>query len=313
MVENFTADIDSTFAFVVGACVILLVGIIVTMIYFLFRYHHTRNKQATDIEGNLVLEITWTLIPFLLSMTMFYFGMTGYQKMENVPENAMKVETTGRMWSWSFKYENGIETDTLYVPVGQPVLLNLSSKDVIHSFYIPAFKIKKDAVPGVPTRMWFRADEEGKYDVFCAEYCGQRHSYMLTKVVAMPREKYDAWSAGLAANAVVEEESGGGERNEAKDAERGKALVRTKGCVACHSTDGSRLIGPSYKGLFGKTATVITDGKERDVLVDAAYIDKSIHDPNADKVKGFENMMMPPQTLSEREVEQIIAYLKTLK
>ena len=313
MVENFTADIDSTFAFVVGACVILLVGIIVTMIYFLFRYHHTRNKQATDIEGNLVLEITWTLIPFLLAMTMFYFGMTGYQKMENVPENAMKVETTGRMWSWSFKYENGIETDTLYVPVGQPVLLNLSSKDVIHSFYIPAFKIKKDAVPGVPTRMWFRADEEGKYDVFCAEYCGQRHSYMLTKVVAMPREKYDAWSAGLAANAVVEEESGGGERNEAKDAERGKALVRTKGCVACHSTDGSRLIGPSYKGLFGKTATVITDGKERDVLVDAAYIDKSIHDPNADKVKGFENMMMPPQTLSEREVEQIIAYLKTLK
>ncbi len=313
MVENFTSSVDSTFAFVVGTSVLLMVGIIVTLIWFLFRYHHTRNKQATDIHGNLGLEITWTVIPFFLVMTMFYFGMIGYKKMSEPPENAMQVETTGRMWSWSFKYENGIETDTLYVPVGQPVQLNLGAKDVIHSFYIPAFKIKKDAVPGVPTSMWFVADEEGRYDVFCAEYCGARHSYMLTKVVAMPREKYDAWSAGLAANVVSEEEKGDGERDEAKDAERGKALMRAKGCVACHSTDGTRLVGPSYKGLFGKTETVITDGKEREVLVDAAYIEKSIHDPNADKVKGFENMMMPPQTLSEREVEQIVAYLKTLK
>ncbi len=199
---NFTAQVDATFMFILIVSLILMAGITFSMIYFLFRYHHTKNQKPKDIHGNMWLELLWTVIPTILVLVMFYYGMVGYEKMETIPEDAMKVESTGRMWGWQFNYENGIQTDTLYVPKGKAVHLYLNSTDVIHSFYIPGLKAKKDVVPGMTNEMWFATDEIKAYDVFCAEYCGDRHAYMLTKIVSMPPAEFDAW---YQSNAKTEE------------------------------------------------------------------------------------------------------------
>lgn len=198
---NFTSQVEASFLFVFVISLVLLIGITVAMIYFIIRYHHTKNDQPKDIHGHLGLEVAWTVIPTILVIGMFYYGLVGYEKMDAIPEDAMKVEVTGRMWEWKFTYANGVTTDTLYVPVDQAVDLSLSSTDVIHSFYIPGLKIKRDVVPGLNNHMWFAADESKRYDVFCAEYCGDEHAYMYTQVVALPRESFDQWYAGSGAAA----------------------------------------------------------------------------------------------------------------
>lgn len=200
---NFMAQVDATFMFILIVSLILMAGITFSMIYFLFRYHHTKNQQPKDIHGNLTLEILWTAIPTVLVLAMFYYGMVGYQKMETIPEDAMKVESIGSMWNWRFNYENGAQVDTfLYVPVGKAVHLELNSPDVIHSFYIPELRVKKDVVPGMTNEMWFATDTVKTYNVFCAEYCGTDHSKMIGYIVAMPQEEFDAW---YESNAKIEE------------------------------------------------------------------------------------------------------------
>lgn len=204
-VGNFTSQVETSFLFVFVISLVLLIGITVAMIYFIIRYHHTKNDKPKDIHGHTGLEIAWTVIPTILVMGMFYYGLVGYEKMAEIPEDAMEVKVDGRMWEWKFTYANGVTTDTLYVPVDQAVNLSLNSADVIHSFYIPGLKIKRDVVPGINNHMWFAADESKRYDVFCAEYCGDKHAYMYTQVVALPRESFDQWyaSSGTAAPQVT--------------------------------------------------------------------------------------------------------------
>jgi len=202
------------------------------------------------------------------------------------------------------------------LPVGKPVTVNLESVDVIHSFYIPAFRLKMDAVPGVPTKMWFTVEKPGSYQVLCAEYCGDRHSYMLSKVVGMPQAEFDKWYAS--ASAEIEAQQAGTEEAGAAPAgpspEKGARLVKLKGCVACHSLDGSRLVGPSFKGMFGKTETVIVNGKEEQITADEDYIRQSILEPGAAIVKGYPPAMPPQRDIvTDDDIEHIIAYLKTLK
>jgi cytochrome c oxidase subunit 2 len=242
---------------------------------------------------------------------MFYYGFIGYRDMRTIPEDAVEIKATGRMWSWLFTYENGFQTDTLVVPEGKPVKMQIESVDVLHSFYIPAFRVKQDAVPGMTNYMWFQATESGIYDIFCAEYCGDRHSYMLSHVKVVPDGDYDTWYAGTAELAPAAAESGG--KAEKEPGSRGPMLYKIKGCVACHSTDGSRLVGPSFKGIYGKTITVVTDGKERQVKVDDEYLHRSVRQPDSDKVKGFENIPMPPQNVTDEELEELIAWIKQLK
>lgn len=311
---NFTSVVDPVFIFVLVVSAVLLVGITVTMLYFMYRYNQKRNKVAKDIHGHAGLEILWTVIPLILVSFMFYFGWVGYKKMITPPGDAMNINVTARMWSWLFEYENGLQTDTLYVPVNKPVKLTLTSLDVIHSFFVPAFRIKKDVVPGkLKNTVWFAADKEGSYDLFCAEYCGQRHSYMLSKVVAMPQAEYDSWladaSAGIPEKSVSTEENAGANLS----AKRGEMLVKTKGgCIACHSFDGSRLVGPTFKGIFGRKEIVVADGQEMEITIDEEYIRKSMLDPTAQVVKGFP-AVMPPVTLTPEEIEDVISYLKELK
>ncbi|GAB4379012.1 MAG: hypothetical protein Kow0042_27980 [Calditrichia bacterium] len=312
--SSTTGAVDFVFLFIVGISVFFLLLITFLMVYFIFRYSKKRHARPENIEGNTTLEIIWTVIPTIIVLAMFYFGWKGFQFLRTAPENAMEVKVTARMWSWLFEYENGFQTDTLRVPINTPVKLLLKSQDVIHSFYVPAFRIKEDAVPGLDTYLWFEAQEPGDYDVLCAEYCGLQHAYMLTKIKVLDKAEFDNWYA--AAGEQVEqkpEEVVPTEIPAPKSPLAGERLVRIKGCVACHSTDGSRMVGPTFKGLFGKSQQVIVNGEEKTIIVDDEYLRTSILKPNLEVVKGY-NPLMPAQEgqISEQELMAIIQYLKEL-
>lgn len=307
-----TGAVDSVFLFITGASVFFLVLITFLMIFFIIKYNKKRHTKAKDIEGNTALEITWTIIPTIIVLLMFWFGWKGFEYLRKPPENSMKVKVTARMWSWMFEYENGAQTDELTVPVNIPVKLDLESKDVVHSFYIPAFRIKEDAVPGINNHLWFEANETGTYDILCAEYCGLRHAYMLSKVNVVEKDEYEKWYAqvGKEVEQPAPVKAVGNETETALIAS-GERLVKVKGCRACHSTDGSKLVGPSFKGLFGSRGVVIAAGREQEIAVDEKYLRASILKPNESIVKGFQ-ALMPPQQLTEEELVAIIQYLKGL-
>jgi cytochrome c oxidase subunit 2 len=290
--------VENVFLYIAVISVSLLILITFLMVYFVIRYQRKRHPQPVQVVGKTWLEILWTVVPTFLVLTMFYYGYTGFKTLKKVPEGAFKIKVTSRQWSWLFEYPNGIKAEELKVPVGKPIDLRLTSQDVIHSFYLPAFKIKQDAVPGFETRLWFEPKEVGTFDVLCAEYCGQRHSYMLTKVTVLSEKEFTQW--------YKEGEI------EAKAPPRGAQLFQEKGCKACHSTDGSPLVGPTVKGLFGKKVTVVTEGREQTVLADEGYLKKSILEPGADVVKGFPPLM-PPLKMTEQELNAIIKYIEELK
>ncbi|MCL5028802.1 MAG: cytochrome c oxidase subunit II [Bacteroidetes bacterium] len=193
--SNFVLPVDNTFIFIVIICVFFLVLITGMMITFVIKYNSKKNKKAKNIHGSVPLEITWTVIPTILVMVMFYFGWTGYKSMTDAPKDSMAVDVYAQMWSWSYKYANGVESDTLFVPLNKPVKVLLHSRDVDHSFYVPAFRIKKDVIPNRTNTEWFLPTRVGSYDVLCAEYCGLRHSYMYSTVVVLPEDQYNKWIA----------------------------------------------------------------------------------------------------------------------
>jgi len=296
--------VENVFLYIAVISVSLLILITFLMIYFTIRYHRKKHPQPVQISGSTWLEITWTVIPTFLVVTMFYYGYVSFHTLKSPPKNAMKVKVIASQWSWLFEYENGFKAPDLRVPVGKPVELLLTSRDVIHSFYLPAFKIKQDAVPGMESRLWFQPTSTGTYDVLCAEYCGLQHSYMLSKVTVLPEADFDKWFQ------VARKER----EAEAAKEPAGIRLFQEKGCKACHTVDGTLLVGPTLKGLFGKTATVITEGKEITVTADEAYLRKSLIEPGADVVKGFPPIMPSQKDIStEAEIEEMIKYIKELK
>jgi cytochrome c oxidase subunit 2 len=195
----------------------------------------------------------------------------------------------------------------LYVPVNQPVIIDLEALDVIHSLYIPAFRVKEDMVPGDIKQMWFIPGQVGSFDIFCAEYCGLEHSYMYTGVRVMPEDKFEEWISDTSAVVQLATE-------DLSPAQLGFQILRKNGCNACHSSDGSKIVGPSYKGSYNEIQEVLTGGKKREVLMDDEYIRKSIYDPNADIVSGFNKglMLTYEGLVTEEEVELIIEYIKSL-
>jgi cytochrome c oxidase subunit 2 len=297
--SNFVQGVDTSFAIILGASLFFLVGITAVMVYFVIRYNKKKHPEAKDVYESRKLEIAWTVIPTILVLVMFYFGWTGYKPMRSIPKEGLKIKAYAQMWSWQFEYDNGKFSDTLVVPKDEPVILDLISRDVLHSLYIPAFRIKEDVVPGVDNQMWFIGQKEGDYDIFCAEYCGDRHSYMLSKVVVLPEDEYNKWYSDTTATAE----------------HPGLAVLKKNACLSCHSLDGTRLVGPSFKGIWDKQEIVVTDGAEREITVNEDYIKRSIYEPNADVVKGYNpGLMISYQNLvTEEEIADIIEYLKTLK
>ena len=191
--SNFVEGVDEAFVFIMGVSFIFLIGLTFTMLYFVYKYNQKKNPVATQIKGSTKLEIIWTVIPVILVLVMFYYGWAGWAPMRNPPKDSFNIKVVARMWNFTFEYENGKKTDTLFVPQNKAVRLNLNSLDVIHSLYIPAFRIKEDVVPGSEKFVWFIPQKEGIYDLFCTEYCGLNHSYMLNLVKVMPDKEFNAW------------------------------------------------------------------------------------------------------------------------
>ena len=292
--------VDNVFLYILLICVFLLGLITFLMVYFVIRYRREKHPRPAEIEGSTWLEITWTVIPTLIVLTMFYYGLTGFQFLRKVPEGSMVVRVIARQWSWLFQYENGAKDLELRVPVGRPVKLILTSEDVIHGFYAPAFRIKQDAVPRMETYLWFQPTQTGTFDVLCSQYCGLEHSRMLTKIIALPEEDFMKWYQGRKEEVAL------------KGPPSGSKLHQEKGCFACHSTDGTPRVGPTFKGLFGKTEVVLTGGKERTIVADEAFIRKHITEPNVDIVKGYPPVM-PKVSLSEEELTALVEFIRNLK
>lgn len=295
-IADAVASVDRTFLFIFGVSVVILVGITAAMVWFVFRYSRARNPRPADFDGNLTAEILWTVLPTLLVLGMFFSGWSSYRALRDVPAGAMEVKVTARMWSWGFEYEGGKKSNVLMCPVGEPVKLAMESRDVIHGFFAPAFRIKQDVVPGMTTYAWFKADSPGEYDVFCTVYCGLQHAKMLTTIKAVPKDEFDAWLA----------------RSDRPAGGPGKALLDEKGCLGCHSLDGSPGAGPTLQGIFGHTVTVLTpDGREYTTKVDRSYLRDSILGPDPGVVQGFEPIM--PEyagQISDAEVEHMLDFLE---
>lgn len=296
-----TEAVDPVFIFIITCCVVLLLAIAATMVAFVVRYRRSRAPEPTSaVATNIWLEVVWTTLPTLLVLTMFWYGWQGYLGLRTVPKGALEITATARMWSWQFTYPGGNSSTKLLVPVGLPVKVNLVSDDVIHGFFIPAFRVKHDMVPGMKSHAWFVADRAGSYDLFCSQYCGTGHSSMISTVEALPAKQFEEW---LEHGATGTEEAH----------PDGLKLAKEKGCLGCHSLDGSRGVGPSFKGLWGSSVVVITGGSERTITVDEAYVQRAILDPAADVVKGFQPVMPVYKGLSPAEIEGLLDFLKRVK
>ncbi|WP_243310020.1 cytochrome c oxidase subunit II [Fundidesulfovibrio agrisoli] len=289
------AGVDRTFLIIFVTAAALLVMVTITMIFFVVRYDRRRNPVPSDIDGNLWAEIAWTVIPTLIVLALFHYGWTSYQGLRTVPPDAMEVSVTARMWSWSFSYDGGRHSDVLVVPVGRAVKLNITSKDVIHGVFVPAFRIKVDAVPGMTTHAWFRAEKPGEYDLFCSVYCGLKHADMHTTVRAVSEEEFKKWLAEAPAQGV----------------HPGKALLERYGCLGCHTLDGSESVGPTLKGIAGTKVVLVTPkGVESTVTVDAAYLKEAIAGKKEATMKGFDPLMPSfGGQIPEADIDQMVDYL----
>ncbi|MDX9941034.1 MAG: cytochrome c oxidase subunit II [Bacteroidales bacterium] len=306
--SNFVEGVNNAFIFIIGISLFFLIGITLVIILFLYRYNKKRHPKAVQIEGSNKLEVIWTIIPLALVMGMFYYGYVGWKPMKRIPDEGVRITANARMWSFSFTYENGRITEKLYVPVDTAVIVRLNALDVVHSLYIPAFRVKEDMVPGLANnQMWFQPNKVGNYSLFCTEYCGLQHSFMHTEVVVMEPAEFWEWYSDTTAVAIPIEEG-------ADLALLGRQLVESKGCLACHSLDGSTIIGPSFLGAWGSNVPVVTNGQEREVAFDEAYVLRSIYEPDADIHQGYRagQMFSYQGEITEQQIELIVEFLKSL-
>jgi cytochrome c oxidase subunit 2 len=278
--------------------------IMVPLIYGLFVFRRRRGETGDGeyMEGNTKLEVTWTVIPLMLVTVFAYLGAYTLGETRIPLPNALEIKVTAHQWDWSFAYPQGFVSNELHLPVNTPVLLHMQSLDVIHSFWVPEFRIKQDVLPGRVTDYRITPILIGQYLVRCAELCGASHAYMERPVVVSSQADYDAWAIQQAATAAALLAQGG--------PEAGKSLVAQNGCGACHSIDGSRLTGPTWLGLFGSQVH-LADG--RTVTADEAYLTESVVDPNAKIVLGFPGGVMPKFALTPDQVKDIVSYIETLK
>jgi cytochrome c oxidase subunit II len=299
--SNLSGGVDWAFTFILIVAIIFIVGITGFMIYTLIHFSRKKGKPAMQFEGNNFLEALWTVIPLALVMLMFYYGWVAFAPMRTAPADALRVTAIGRKWEWEFDYGNGMKSKQLVIPVNKAVRLDLKSEDINHSLFIPAFRVKEDVIPGYNNFLWFIPNYIGSYEILCTEYCGLLHSAMLSKAIVVEQPEYDKWFSELKTKSVVKEPDG-------------LVMLRSKGCLACHTIDGARLVGPSFKGIYGTERTVNTSKGEEKRTADDNYIAKSIYDPDVEVVSGFNKGLMKSYKgiVNDEELKTITGYLKTL-
>lgn len=295
--SNFAFEVDMFYLFLIALTTFFTIGIGAAAIYFLIKYRRRSQGEVPEqIEGDMRLELTWTVIPFLISMVIFAWGAKIYYQMYTHPTDALEIFVTGKQWMWRAQHPDGQrEINELHVPLGRRVKLTMTSEDVIHSYYIPAFRTKTDVVPGRYTTTWFTPTKTGTFHLFCAEYCGTQHSGMIGKVVVQDYSDYQAWLRGVP--------------RDKSPAEAGEQFFTSLACNNCHKDeDGGR--GPALAGLFG-TDVRLNDGST--VKIDETYIRESILRPGAKTVAGYPNDMPTFQGLvTEEQVAMIIQYIKSI-
>jgi cytochrome c oxidase subunit II len=305
-VSTSTVVVNGALIYILAFTALLFFLIIFFMIYFLVRYRKSRNPVPENIKGNNLLEALWVIVPTLLAMTFFIYGLTGFNFLRTVPAGSLKIKVHARQWSWLFEYSNGKKSPELIVPIGRNIECDLDTADVIHGFYVPAFRVQQDIIPLIPTRVWFNAIETGSYDIFCSQYCGLKHSAMTAKLIAVIPEQFDSWLAGKNINIAVS--------SLPASMPAGQRLILERGCASCHSLDGSRLAGPTFKSLYGSTVDVVSEGVQKRVTADTNYIRESILSPGKDVVAGYPNIMPSGKDiLSDKEINEIINTIQKMK
>jgi cytochrome c oxidase subunit 2 len=296
--STIAGRVDNLFGFLSGVSIFFSGLIFLLLLVFAIKYRRrSENELAVQIPSYMSLEVTWIIIPLGLTMIMFLWGARLYVEMMAPPKDALEIYVVGKQWMWKFQHPEGQrEINELHVPVGHPVQVTLTSQDVIHSFYVPAFRVKMDAVPGRYTAVWFEASKPGVYHLFCAEYCGTSHSRMVGRVIAMPPPQYEAW---LRAGHQSETMASAGER-----------LFQQMGCESCHRADAA-VQAPSLVGLFG-TEVELQSGET--VIADESYIRESILNPRAKVVAGYPPVMPAFQgQLSEEDIMHLLSHIKSLQ
>jgi len=321
---EIAGKIDGYYVFLLISSLISGLILIGGMTAFVVQYkRRSANDKTAYITHNTMLEFTWSFIPFVIMMVIFFWGKNIFNELRSMPDasEAEEIHVVGVQWAWNFKYKNGIkqytkegisaenkignvEKQIMAVPLGKPVKLVMTSNDVIHSFYIPGFRNKQDVIPGRYTSLWFKAEKEGEFQVYCTEYCGLQHSQMPATIRVMKEPDYKAW---LEANKPVMAAGDGGMNEMAM---KGEEIYDGK-CKSCHSLDGTRVVGPTWKGLYGAKRE-FADGSSVDA--DENYLKESILNPAAKIVKGYPPAMPPyAGQLSDDEITQLIEYMKVVK
>jgi len=295
--STMSTQVDALYFYLLAVSAFFSLLIAVLVIVFAIRYRRRSDgEMPANIEGSLTLELAWTIIPFLITLTFFAWGARIYFRMNRPPNDAMQIYVVGKQWMWKVQHLDGVrEINELHVPVGQSVRLTMTSEDVIHSFFVPAFRMKRDVVPGRYSTAWFRATKPGDYHIFCSQYCGTKHSGMIGWVHVMEPPAFEAWLAG-----------GSGSESLASS---GAKLFVQHACNTCHRSD-SLARGPNLEGLFGKTVR-LQNGQT--IIADEQYIRESILMPQAKLVEGFQPIMPTFQGLiSEEGLLELVAYIKSL-
>jgi cytochrome c oxidase subunit 2 len=296
--------VDDLYNFIMLLSIVGFIGLMAGMTYFIIRYHRTQNEKSAYIPHNAMAETLWTVIPTIIFVGIGIWGMTAFIAKDKPDANAYKIGVTGKQWMWEFTYnQDGKQvevTDVMYVPVDTPILLDMTSIDVLHSFYVPSFRVKRDTVPGMKTRVTFTPTKKGDYRIYCAEFCGTSHSRMRGTVRVVSKERFQKWL-----NREVKE------ANITDPVELGSRLF-VRNCATCHSVGTDTVIGPGFEGSWGSAREFSNADPIKDF--NAEYVRESIITPNVKVVKGFPAKMNSFKgLLSEKEIDYLIEYIKTLK
>lgn len=296
--STFAWEVDALYFYLIAVSVFFTVGIVAAIFYFAVRYREREKFQnGAEIHGSIALETTWSIIPFVISMTIFLGGAVIYYNQYRPPKDAMEIYVVGKQWMWKFQHGTGQrEINELHVPVGRKVKLTMTTEDVLHDVYIPAFRTKADVVPGRYTTLWFEATKPGKYHLYCAEYCGLNHSGMGGWVYVMEQRDFDNWLSGNNSNQTP--------------VEAGRDLFETKlGCASCHAAGQSQR-GAKLENIFGKEVK-FTNGETQ--VRDEEYIRNSILNPGGQIVEGYQPIMPTFKgQVTEEQLVSLVAYIKSL-